>query len=56
MFCSRTTRDQGVKFIFECDANFGLVSICNLCIREADGIVRAEEAKTVNFKPGAKPP
>jgi hypothetical protein len=52
MFCSRTTRDEGVKFIFTTDGSFGLVAICNICIREADQILREEEAKNINFKPG----
>lgn len=52
MFCTRTTRDDGVKQIFETDGDFGLVSICNLCVREAEAYLKAEEAKHVNFKPG----
>lgn len=53
MFCGATTRDEGVKFMFTTDGPFGLVSMCNLCVRQADTFLRAEEAKTVNFKPGA---
>ncbi len=51
MFCGRTTRDT-VKFIFTTDGPFGLVAICNVCVREADELVRAEEAKNVTFTPG----
>lgn len=54
MFCTRTTRDEGVKQIFETDGDFGLVSICNLCVREAEAVIKAEEAKHVDFKPGGK--
>lgn len=52
MFCTRTTRDEGVKFIFETDGEFGLVAICNLCVRDADKVLREEEAKHVKFTPG----
>lgn len=54
MFCDRTTADEGVKMIFTTDGSFGLVQICNICVREADEILRVDEAKNVEFKPGGK--
>lgn len=50
MFCSRTSEDA--QFIFTTDnEHFGLVSICQFCIKQAGEILKAEEAKEVKFDP-----
>lgn len=50
MFCSRTSEET--RYIFTTDnEHFGIVSICEHCIKEASTIIKSEEAKEVKFEP-----
>lgn len=54
MFCNRTARDT--PRIFSTDnEHFGLVSICEHCLKEANKILSAEEAKEIKFRPQGAP-